>query len=63
MNKYRSFTNLSSKFVEYIGKKYNNKIKGGEYIVERLIDKKINIGFSYKQRNYTPFFNIVNKFL
>jgi thiamine pyrophosphate-dependent acetolactate synthase large subunit-like protein len=38
------------------------KMNIGEYIVASLIDKNIDIGFSYnKQRHYSPIFNIINK--
>tara|TARA_B110001452_G_C15241023_1_gene429658 strand:+ start:1503 stop:2240 length:738 start_codon:yes stop_codon:yes gene_type:complete len=62
MLKHQSFSKISGRFIKHIGKKYNNKISAGEYIIERFIDKKIHIGYSYKQSNYTPFFNIANKF-
>lgn len=60
--KHQSLSKISGRFARYIGKKYNNKITVGEYIVERFIDKKINVGFSYKQNNYTHFFQIANKY-
>ena len=60
--KYQSLSNISKNFIGYISKKYNNHITIGEYIIERLIHKKINIGFSYKGNCYTPFFGIANKY-
>ena len=60
--KYQSLSKISSRFVRHIGKKYNNKITVGEYIIERFIDKKIFIGYSIKQYMYTSLFTTVNKF-
>lgn len=60
--KHQSLSKICNNFVRHIGKKYNNKITVGEYIIERFIDKQINIGFGYKQDNYTPFFSIANNF-
>lgn len=60
--KHQTFSKICGSFVRHIGKKYNNKITVGEYIVERFIDKKINIGYSSKNNMYTPFFNITNKY-
>ena len=59
--KHQSISTICSRFVRSIGKKYNNKITVGEYIVERLISKDINVGFRYKDDEYTPFLKVVNK--
>ena len=60
--KHQSLSKICSRFVRSISNKYNNKITVGEYIVERFIDKKINIGFSSKNNYYMPFSSISNKY-
>ena len=38
-----------------------NKITVGEYIVESLVDKEINLGFGYKYGLYSPFYKATNE--
>lgn len=58
--KHKSFSNVCGKFVKRIGKKYNNKITTSEYIIERFLDKNIEVGFSYINNIFTPFFKTAN---
>jgi hypothetical protein len=57
--KHQSISKVCSTFVKRIGKKYNNNITAGEYIVERFIEKQIRLGYISKQNYHTPFFKIV----
>ena len=58
--KFNSLSKVCNNFVTSLNKKYNNKITAGEYIVERLIKKNINIGFRYELDKYTPFLKATN---
>ena len=60
--KHQSLSQICNRFVNKIRLKYNNKITVGEYMVERFINQKINIGYSSKQNYDTPFFTMVNKY-
>ena len=61
MLKHQSFSGISRRFVESLGTKYKN-ITVGEYIIERLVHKRVNLGFSYRQNYNIPFFNVADKF-
>ena len=60
--KHQSLSKVCSTFVKRIGKKYNNNITAGEYIVERFIEKQIRLGYSSKHNYNTPFFKIAAKY-
>jgi thiamine pyrophosphate-dependent acetolactate synthase large subunit-like protein len=60
--KHQSLSKVCSTFVKRIGKKYNNNITAGEYIVERFIEKQIRLGYSSKHNYHTPFFKIAAKY-
>lgn len=58
--------NINKEFITSMIKKYtkyhDNRITVGQYIIERLMYKNINVSFGYnKLREYSPFFNIVNQ--
>ena len=59
--KHQSLSSISVRFVQSIGKKYNNKITIGEYIVERFNYKNINVAFRYKHDDYTPFLKVASR--
>jgi acetolactate synthase I/II/III large subunit len=60
--KHQSLSQICRKFSGSISIKYDKNVTVAEYIIERFLDKKIDIGFSYKSGSYSPFFNTANKF-
>ena len=54
--------NISKSFLSKISKKYNNKITTSQYIIERLLEKKINKAFGYNGGAVLPFFDEIYKF-
>lgn len=60
--KHQSLSKISNSFVTNIAQKYNRKVLVGEYIIERFISKKVDLGFRSNQERYTPFFACAKKF-
>lgn len=60
--KHQSLSKICNNFVGNIRMKYNNKITVGEYMIERFIHKKINVGFGYAQNYHTPFLKTSNNY-
>ena len=49
-------------FIERISEKYNNKINTSQYIIELLLEKKINKAFGNNGGAALPFFDFIYKF-
>ena len=59
--KHQSLSGICYRFVGSIRKKYNNNITVGEYIIERLINKNITVGFGYRRDDYNPIMKVINE--
>ena len=53
---------VCNNFINRIKNKYNNNITVSQYIIERLIEKKINKAFGYNGGAALPFFDSIYKF-
>ena len=61
--KHQSVSNINKNFIKFINNKYKN-ITSGQYLIERLIYKKINTCYGYNKYkiNYSSLVNTVDKF-
>tara|TARA_B100001093_G_C26842969_1_gene1021483 strand:+ start:397 stop:2208 length:1812 start_codon:yes stop_codon:yes gene_type:complete len=63
INKFRHITGkINKSFLCNLSEKYNNNITVSQYIVERLLEKKINKAFGYNGGAALPFFDEIYKF-
>lgn len=63
INKFKHINkNINKSFLKNLSDKYNNNITVSQYIIERLLKKKVNKAFGYNGGAVLPFFDEIYKF-